>query len=74
MVNSISFNPASSVSIILDSTFPKIPLDLNLFTDLLCKILLKGSPSSTIKIFLMYSSAVILFPKILILLTKTFQG
>ena len=50
----------------------KIFLLLILLIDLLNKILLKGSPSSTIKEFLITFSSVIKLPKIFILSTYDF--
>ena len=58
---------------ILELTDLKIPFDLISFIDLLNKILLKGSPSSTKSTFLITFSSVIKFPKILILSTKNFS-
>ena len=54
---------------ILESTFSKIPLARILFKDLLCKISLKASPSSTNKEFLITFSLVTEFPIILIFST-----
>ena len=63
----------SDPSLTSEVTSLKKPRDFKLFTDLLCKILLNVSPSSNIKLFLITSSLVMLFPNILILSTKYFS-
>jgi len=56
-----------------DLTVLKICLDLISLIDLLNRISLYGSPSSTIKAFLITFSSVIKFPNILIFSTKNFS-
>ena len=59
--------PPSPPSIISDLTVLNIFNDFKLFVDFALRSSLKGSPSSTSKLFLITCSSVILFPKILIL-------
>ena len=63
---------SSSPFLTSDFTESNIPLDLRLLIDFECNNLLKGSPSSTSKFDLINSSAVTLFPKILIFSTYVF--
>ena len=59
---SISLNELFDPSLMSVFTFLKIPRLWILFTDLLNKISLNGSPSSTIRLFLITSSKVLKFP------------
>ena len=65
-VISITFTFSLEPSLILYLTEEKIFLAFRLFIDLLNKISLYGSPSSTIRTFLITSSKVKLFPIMLI--------
>ena len=63
---SISLNDFFVPSLTSDFTFLKMPKLWILLIDLLNKISLNGSPSSTIKLFLITSSRVLKFPLIFI--------
>ena len=68
IIISMIFLLLSTVSLIFDLLLQRF-LDFRLFIDRVWRILLNGSPSSTIKLSLINSSDVILFPNILILST-----